>query len=100
LRSGLPFDDCSEDAYLAAGHWIVDHSNIMILVWNGYSAAGRGGAADVASYARSAGRPFFHIHTRLHTVKQYGSLNGSKVRYEAAKRKYTISKETVYQGPV
>src|SRR5256884_8355971 len=21
----LPFDDCSDNAYLAAGHWIVDH---------------------------------------------------------------------------
>src|SRR5947209_6282800 len=44
----LPFDDCSDDAYLAAGHWIVDHSDLVILVWNGYPAAGRGGAADVA----------------------------------------------------
>ena len=96
----LPFDDCSEDAYLAAGHWIVDHSDLVILVWNGYPAAGKGGTADVASYARLVGCPFIHIHTRLHTVKQYGSLAASKVRLEAAKRKYAISKETVYQGPV
>jgi 8-oxo-dGTP pyrophosphatase MutT (NUDIX family) len=96
----LPFDACSDNAYLAAGHWIVDHSDLMILVWNGYPAAGRGGAADIASYARSVGRPFIHVHTRLHTVKQYGSLVGSNVRHETAKRKYAISKETVYQGPV
>ena len=71
----LPFDDCSEDAYLAAGHWIVDHSDLVILVWNGYPAAGKGGTADIASYARYVGRPFLHIHTRQHTVKQYGSLS-------------------------
>jgi len=96
----LPFDECSEDAYLAAGHWIVDHSDLVILVWNGYPAAGKGGTADIASYLRLVGCPFVHVHTRLHTVKQYGSLTGSKVTHEAAKRKYAISKETVYQGPV
>lgn len=96
----LPFEDCSDDAYLAAGHWIVDHSDLVILVWNGYPAAGKGGTADVASYARLVGRPFIHVHTRLHTVKQYGSLIGSKVTHEAAKRKYAVSKETMYQGSV
>lgn len=96
----LPFEVCSEDAYLAAGHWIVDHSDLVILAWNGYPAAGKGGTADIASYARLVGRPFVQVHTRLHTVKEYGSLTGSKVTREAAKRKYAVSKETVYQGPV
>src|SRR6266699_507264 len=96
----LPFDKCSEDAYLAAGHWIVDHCDLVILVWNGYPAAGKGGTADIASYARLLGRPFIHIHTRLHAVKQYGSLIGVKEAHEAAKRKYVVSKETVFQGPV
>ena len=96
----LPFEDCSNDAYLAAGHWIVDQSDLVLLVWNGYPAAGKSGTADIASYARLVGRPFVHIHTRLHTIKQYGSLTGSKVTREAAKRKYAVSKETVYQGSV
>src|SRR6266567_4389972 len=96
----LPFDDCTDDAYLAAGHWLVDHCDVVILVWNGYPAAGKGGTADIASYARLLGRPFIHIHTRLHAVKQYGSLIGVKEAHEAAKRKYVVSKETVFQGPV
>jgi len=33
-------------------------------------------------------------------VKQYGSLTGPKVTHETAKRKYSISKETVYQDNV
>src|SRR6266536_5145704 len=97
----LASQDCSDDAFLAAGHWIVDHSDLMILVWNGYPAAGRGGTADIASYARSVGRPFFHVHTRLHKVKQYGSLSdGSKITHVAAKRQFVVSKQTVYQGPI
>ena len=78
----LPFEDCSDDAYLAAGHWIVDHSDLVILVWNGYPAAGKGGTADIASYARLVGRPFIHIHTRLHTVKQYTLCASSSVTEE------------------
>src|SRR3989440_11249048 len=70
----LPFDDCSEDAYLAAGHWIVDHSDLVILVWNGYPAGGKGGTADIASYAPNVGRPLFYIYTRTHKSNQYGSL--------------------------
>ncbi len=96
----LPFEECSDNAFLAAGHWIVDHCDLVILVWNGYPAAGKGGTADIASYARLLGRPFIHIHTRLHAVKQYGSLIGVKEAHEAAKRKYVVSKETVFQGPV
>jgi hypothetical protein len=96
----LPFDDCSEEAFLAAGHWIVDHSDLVILVWNGSPAACRGGTVDIASYSRLVGRRFVHVHTHLQTVKRYGSLAGSKVPHEAAKRKYAISKEAVYQGPV
>ncbi len=97
----LPFDDCSDDAYLTAGHWIVDHSDLVMLVWNGYPAAGRGGTADVASYSRYVGRPFVHVHTRLHTIKQYGSpSDDSKIKHVAAKRQFAVSKQKVYQGPV
>src|SRR5712691_5873448 len=61
----LPFLECSEDAYLAAGHWIVDHSDLIILVWNGYPAGGKGGTADIACYARLVRCPFIHINSRL-----------------------------------
>jgi hypothetical protein len=40
-------------------------SDLVIIVWNGYQAGGRGGTADVATYARSLRYPFVHIHTRL-----------------------------------
>src|SRR5689334_16593690 len=37
----IPFQECSEDAFLAAGHWIVDYTDLMILVWNGFPAGGK-----------------------------------------------------------
>jgi hypothetical protein len=39
----LPAQVCSDDAFLAAGQWIVDHSDLMLLAWNGRPVRGRGG---------------------------------------------------------
>lgn len=98
----LTAEVCSDEAYLEAGQWIVDHSDIVIVVWNGYPALGKGGTGDVASYARSQHRPFIHLHTRLHTTKQYGTVFGTPTARGnvAAKREFTIAKETLYQGPI
>lgn len=52
----LDYPEPSEDAYLAAGHHVVDNSDILVAVWDGRPAKGRGGTADVVNYARSHGR--------------------------------------------
>src|SRR6266487_127714 len=97
----LPEQLCSDEAFLEAGHWIVDHSDLVILAWNGYPALGKGGTGDIASYARLRHCPFVHIHTRLHTINHYGTLFQSSVnKHIAAKRKFAVTKQTVYQGPV
>lgn len=97
----LPAQKCSDEAYLEAGHWIVEHCDLLLLVWNGYPAGGKGGTADVASYARLLRRPFLHIHTRQHTIKQYGSLQTDSERtYGVLRRELAVTKQVVYQGPV
>ncbi len=97
----LPFQECSDDAYLAAGHWIVDHSDLMILVWNAYPAGGKSGTADIASYARLVRCPFIHINPLLHSVNRYGSFGGgSRKPRTSAKREYAVERQTVYRGQV
>jgi 8-oxo-dGTP pyrophosphatase MutT (NUDIX family) len=97
----LPAEHCSDEAFLEAGHWIVEHADLVLLVWNGYPAGGKGGTADVASYARSMRRPFIHINTRQHTIKQYGSLQTeSETRYGVPRRDLAVTQQVVYQGPV
>jgi hypothetical protein len=54
--STLPYPAPSEDAYMAAGREVVDGSDLLIAVWDGQQAAGRGGTADVVAYARDQGR--------------------------------------------
>ncbi len=98
----LPIQKCSGDAYLAAGKWIVDQSDLTILAWNGFPSQGRGGTADMASYARSTNCPFVYINTRRFTVQTYGDVPSRtrKPLAVAPKREFTVAKEEVYHGAV
>ncbi len=46
----------SEEAFLEAGHRMVDLSDLLIAVWDGKIAKGKGGTADIVDYAREHGR--------------------------------------------
>jgi hypothetical protein len=56
-RVDLPRESTHEEAYYAAGRWIVDHADRLVAVWDGRPARGRGGTADVVAYARRTGVP-------------------------------------------
>ena len=49
----LSFEEPSDEAYLAAGCRVVDLSEMLLAVWDGQPAKGKGGTADVVGYARS-----------------------------------------------
>jgi hypothetical protein len=57
----LPEQPTLEQSYLHAGMWIVDHSELVITVWDGLPARGIGGTAEVLAYAVYRGRPVIHI---------------------------------------
>ncbi|MBT3162124.1 hypothetical protein HTV80_03225 [Streptomyces sp. Vc74B-19] len=54
-RSELAFPAPGEDAYMAAGQEVVDQSDILLAVWDGKPAGGKGGTADVVAYAQRRG---------------------------------------------
>lgn len=65
-----------EDAYLAAGQRVVDLSDILLAVWDGAPAKGKGGTADVVAYAIRRGVHLIHINPLSHTVRhRYGSIS-------------------------
>ena len=49
-------------AYEAVGRACVDACDILVAVWDGKPAAGRGGTPEIIDYARSKGRPVIWIH--------------------------------------
>lgn len=63
-----------EDAYLAAGRRVVDLSDIVLAVWDGRPAKGKGGTADVVAYAIRRGVPLIHIDPVSRTVRQHRKL--------------------------
>jgi hypothetical protein len=56
-RVQLPHEPTHDEAYYAAGRYIVDHVDRMIAVWDGAPARGLGGTGDIVDYARSTGVP-------------------------------------------
>jgi hypothetical protein len=49
-------------AYENVGRFVVRHSDVVIAIWNGKPAAGRGGSAEIIEYAASNGVPVWWIH--------------------------------------
>ena len=63
-----------EDAYLVAGRRVVDLSDIVLAVWDGHPAKGKGGTADVVAYTIRRGVPLIHIDPVSRTVRQHRKL--------------------------
>jgi hypothetical protein len=49
------------NAYLEVGEYIVDHCDMLIAVWDGQEAKGKGGTGDIVAYARKRGCPLIII---------------------------------------
>lgn len=52
----MPYEEPSDEAYLAAGQEVVDLTDTLLAIWDGQPARGLGGTADVVRYARSVGK--------------------------------------------
>jgi hypothetical protein len=51
-----------EDAYQKASYQIVKSCDILVAVWNGLPAVGKGGTAETVDFARFLGKTIFWIH--------------------------------------
>lgn len=51
----LSFAEPSDEAYLAAGIRVVDSSDVLLAIWDGEPAKGKGGTADIVEYAKGRG---------------------------------------------
>lgn len=53
--------DAALEAYVMAGRATVAHADILIAVWDGLPARGRGGTGEVVALALTKGTPIIHI---------------------------------------
>ena len=59
-----------EDSYLDCGIETVNGADVLIALWNGDPARGKGGTADVVQYAQSIGKPLMIIDGTTHEVRR------------------------------
>jgi hypothetical protein len=64
----LTTEGTDEDKYLAAGKRIVELAEVMIAVWDGKPAKGKGGTADIVAYAIHMGVRLIHKNPLDHTI--------------------------------
>jgi hypothetical protein len=62
----LPAAHQRPEAYVAAGRWVVDHSDLLLAVWDGGAARGSGGTAEIVAYARRRGAPLAWLRAAQH----------------------------------
>ncbi len=61
-RLELPGDRANQnDAYVSAGRAVVAHADLLIALWDGEPARGRGGTAEIVEHALRRGLPVIHI---------------------------------------
>lgn len=61
--------ETDEASFWAAGQRVVDLSNLLVAVWDGKSARGLGGTADVVQYAMQRLKPVIHVNPDQRTVQ-------------------------------
>jgi hypothetical protein len=54
LKDTMP--EAKNEAYMAVGKRLVDECDVLVAVWDGQPAAGKGGTGDVVAYARRQGK--------------------------------------------
>jgi hypothetical protein len=67
----LPFPMPTEEAFFAAGKWIVSQCDVLFAVWNGLPAHGLGGTADVVAVAQANRRSWIHIDPLKRSVSDH-----------------------------
>ena len=58
----LPPQPSRADAYRAAGLYVLDHSDVLIAVWDGEDVQGQGGTAEIVARARARKLPIAWVH--------------------------------------
>lgn len=58
----IPPATSREAAYEAAGDAVLDHADVLVAVWDGQAAQGRGGTAAIVAEARERGLPLAWVH--------------------------------------
>ena len=66
----MPLSEQQEDLYLNCGVRTVDDCDVLLAVWDGEPARGKGGTADVVAYAHQVKKPVIWIHAITGAIRR------------------------------
>ena len=66
-----------QDAYLAAGEYVVTHCDILVAIWDGRPAQGKGGTEQIVTLARHRNLPVVWIHA-INGNQKNGAIAGKQ----------------------
>jgi hypothetical protein len=78
----LPHFSERNEAYEVAGHYVVDHCDALICLWDGQREQGRGGTSSNVERARKRGIPIAWI---LAGNREFGTLNPTSLGIQQGK---------------
>jgi len=82
----LPNAGTHELCYQAAGMYVLDHSDVLIAVWDGAPARGTGGTAEIVTEARKRGMPLAWVQVagreRESSYVKRNVAGGVRIHYE------------------
>lgn len=59
----MPAGNSRAEAYERAGRYVVEHSDVLVAVWDGLPAQGCGGTAEIVAWARGLGKTVYRVWT-------------------------------------
>lgn len=59
----MPAATTRDEGYDRAGRWVVEHSDVLLALWDGEASRGHGGTAEIVAYARERGLPVYWVRT-------------------------------------
>jgi hypothetical protein len=71
----LPVTSKREEAYRTAGNYILDHSDLLMTIWDGKPARGDAGTGEMVALARKRGLPLAWIHAGNHRNPGQGPVS-------------------------
>jgi len=60
-RDGNDPGELRRAAYESVGHYVVNHCDVLLALWDGKESRGRGGTAEIVEFAKAQGRPVIRI---------------------------------------
>ncbi len=91
----LPPTPTRDEAYAAAGRYVLDHCDVLLAVWDGRKAQGKGGTAEIVVEARRRGLPLAWVHAGnrrpgthqpISLGKEQGTVTFERLRTDDAPR--------------